>query len=110
MDGLRRDDGRTRGTDDRRDPPPWLFGRRLQPRHEQLLRQLPARGRLLPASDHHRLTTIRAPVAPVRLPVLHAPHADGVHTASEGDPGMTNPDAPLAGKVAYVTGAARGQG
>ena len=23
---------------------------------------------------------------------------------------MTNPDAPLAGKVAYVTGAARGQG
>ena len=44
--------------------------RRMQSWDEQLLRQLPRRGRLLPAPNHHRVTAIRPSLAAVRLRVL----------------------------------------
>src|SRR5688572_4682775 len=80
----------------------------MQPGDEQLLRQLPRRGRVLPAPNHHLVTAVRPPLAAVRLRVLPPPGRRA--GTSHGGSGMTNSDAPLAGKVAYVTGAARGQG
>ena len=82
----------------------------LQSRREHLFRELTRRNGVPPTANHHRGTTFQPAVTAVRFRVLEPSRAYAFRTATDGAAGMTNPDVPLAGKVAYVTGAARGQG
>src|SRR5262249_51901765 len=73
---------------------------------EHLLHQLTARHALLPPADHHGVAAIRSQFTAVRLRLLAARSAE--FAATEGVDRMS--EAPLPGKVASVTGAARGKG
>ena len=80
---------------------------RVQSRTEHVFRQLARGYGVSPPTDHHRLTPLRPPVPTDRLRVQRPERQRRTVMGRQGVAGMTTD---LTGKVAYVTGAARGPG